>query len=132
MWLDPASGDDVAWAGDGGAVVSGEEEEETGDFFGKDVTLERLSGEDALFIGGRHVEAVLFFGQDGSGEDAVDADVEGAEFAREGTGHSDDGCLGHVVEGEVWGGDHPGDGAHVDDGASACGLHAGNDCLGGE
>ena len=130
--LDPASVDDVALTGDGGAVVGGEEEEEAGDFFGKDVTLERLRGEDALFVGGRHVEAVLFFGQDGSGEDAVDADVEGAEFAREGTGHGDDGCLGHVVEGEVWGGDHPGDGAHVDDGALACGLHAGNDCLSGE
>ena len=79
--LDPASVDDVALAGDGGAVVGGEEEEEAGDLFGKDVALERLCSEDALLVGGRHVEAVLAFGEDGSGEDAVDADVGGAEFA---------------------------------------------------
>ena len=132
MRLDPASVDDVALAGDGGAVVGGEEEEEAGDFFGQDVSLERLCGEDALLVGGRHVEAVLAFGEDGSGKDAVDADVGGAEFARERTGHGYDGGLGHVVEGEVRGGDHPGYGAHVDDGALACGLHAGDDCLRGE
>jgi hypothetical protein len=130
--LDPASGDDVALAGDGGAIVGGEEEDEAGDLFGKDVALERLCGEDAVLVSGRHVEAVLAFGEDGSREDGVYADVEGAEVAGEGASHGDDGSFGHVVEGEVGSGDQGGDGAHVDDGALACGLHAGDDGLRGE
>src|SRR6266851_3127642 len=130
--LDPAAVDDVALVGDGGAVVCCEEEQEAGYFFGHDVALEALDGEEMLLVGGRHVEAVLSFGEDGSGQDAVDADVGGAEVVCERAGHGDDGGLGHVVGGEVWRGDHPGDGTHVDDGASACGLHAGGDGLGGE
>ena len=130
--LDPASVDDVALAGDGGAVVGGKEEQETGYVVGHDVALEVLGVEDSLLIGRRHVETVLTLGEDGSGEYAVDANVRRAEVVGQRAGHRDDGGLGHVVEGEVRSGDHPGDGAHVDDGASASGLHACGDGLGGE
>ncbi|MCU1224366.1 MAG: hypothetical protein JWQ42_2459 [Edaphobacter sp.] len=118
--------------GDGGAVVGGEEEEETGYLVGEDVTLEALDGEEVLLVVGGHVEATLLFGEDGSGEDGVDADVGGAELMRERSSHGDNGGLGHVVDGEAGGGDEPGDGAHVDDGARACRLHSRGDGLRGE
>jgi len=122
----------VALAGDGGAVVGGEEEEKAGYVFGQDMALEVLGIEDSLFVGRGHVEVGLALGEDGSWEHAVDADVEGAEVVGERAGHGDDGGLGHVVEGEVGRGDHPGDGAHVDDGACTGGLHVSGDGLGSE
>jgi hypothetical protein len=124
MRLDPASIDDVALARDGGAIVGGEEEHEAGYVFGDDVTLEVLRIEDALLVGGGHVEAGLAFGEDGAGEDAVDANVVGAEVVCERAGHGCYGGFGHVVEAEIGCGDDVGDGAHVDDGASAQGFHA--------
>jgi hypothetical protein len=59
----------VALAGDGGAVVCREEEDEASDLFGKDVTLEVLSREDLPLVRWRHVEAALFLGEDGARED---------------------------------------------------------------
>jgi len=132
MRLDPASIDDVALAGDGGAVVGGEEEHEAGYVFGEDVALEVLRIENALLVGGGHVEAGLAFGEDGSWEDAVDANVVGTEVVCERAGHGCDCGFGHVVEAEVGRGNDVGDGTHVDDGASASGLHAWGDGLGGE
>lgn len=122
--LDPAAVDDVALAGDGGAVIGRQEEQQAGYVFGQEVALEVLGIEDSLLVGRRHVETFLAFGEDGSGKDAVNANVVGAEVVGEGAGHCGDGGLGHVVKGEVGCGDHPRDRAHVDDGASAGGLHA--------
>ncbi len=130
--LDPSTVDDVVLVGDGGAVVGGEEEEEASDVFGEDGSLEALSGDDAELFFGAGPVAALAGGGDVSGEDAVDADVLGAEFVGEGSGETDEGGLGGDVDVEVFGGDHPGDGAHVDDGAPAGGVHEGCDGLGGE
>ena len=66
------------------------------------------------------------------GEDGVDADVVGAELVGEGAGEADDGGLGGDVDGQAGGGDHPGDGAHVNDGTALAKLHAGGDGLGEE
>ena len=94
--------------------------------------LRAWRGEDFGDVLGGVPELLLAFGGDGAGEDGVDADVVGAELVGEGAGESDDGGLGGDVEGQAGGGDEPGDGTHVDDGAAAGGAHGGDDGLDGE
>ena len=93
------------------------------------MALEGLAREDFFAVGFCEPELSLALGENGAGEDGVDADVVGAEFVGEGAGEADDGGLGGDVDGEAGGGDHPGDGAHVNDGAALAELHAGSDGL---
>src|SRR5579875_3691334 len=47
----------------------------------------------------------------------------------QGAGHADNACFGRHIDGHTGRGDHPTDGAHVDDGAAACQAHGGDDAL---
>ena len=130
--LDPAAVDDVALVGDGAAVVGGQEEGEAGDFFGLQFSFEGLAGEHLGYVGFVEPESLLALGKDAPGKDGIDADVVRAELVGEGAGEADDGSFGGDVDGQVGGGDEPGDGAHIDDGAALTLAHAGDDGLGEE
>ena len=113
----------------GAAVVGGEEEGEAGDFFGLQFSFEGLAGEHLGGVGFVEPESFLALGKDAPRKDGVDADVVGAELVGEGAGEADDGGLGCDVDGQVGGGDEPGDGAHIDDRTALTLAHARDDGL---
>ena len=81
---------------------------------------------------GVYQRPALPLGDDGAGEDGVDTDVVRAELMGQSARESDDGGLGGGIEWDARGGDHPGDGTHVDDGAATGGAHCGDDGLDSE
>ena len=127
--LDPAAVDDVALVGDGAGVVGGEEEHEAGTSSGwmsrLRAWLERIS---ALVFG---VYQSCFWRSVtmAPGRTALTRMLCRAELVGEGAGEADDGGLGGDVDGQAGGGDDPGDGAHIDDGAALGCAHGGEDGL---
>src|ERR1051325_7885046 len=114
----PAAVGEDFLAGDGGAGVAGEEEEDVGDLVGLDEGGQALGAADEAFDGGSDVIAELTLSHNPAGRDGVDTDAERAEFASEGAREAEDTALGRDVGGHLGGRDVKGDGGEIDDGCA--------------
>src|SRR6185437_10568570 len=95
--LDAAAVDDVVLAGDGGAVITSQEEQQPRHLHGQDMASEALHPEEFLFVLRRDVETLLLLGVDGAGKEAVDAYVRRSEIVGHGAGHPGDSRFGGNV-----------------------------------
>jgi hypothetical protein len=123
---DPATINYIALAGDGAAVVGREKQHQSSDFFGREHAFQGLVIEDFRFVFLREPQLSLALGEDGSGENAIDANITGSQLVSQCAGHSDNRGLGGDVNGQSCGRNDPADGAEIDDGAAAGFFHRRN------
>src|SRR5271166_2006936 len=130
--LTQASVDEEALLGDHRAVVRGEEQRQARHVLGHERAIDALAGAeigDVLFA---HPQPALPLGDHGARRDGVDANVVGAEFARQALRQADDRRLGGGIGGEPRDPDHPCGRGKIDDRAAAEFSHRPARDLGGE